>query len=487
MGRTGILIISFSFILLQGFTQETINFRQADSVTFAAYMNGDWDAVISTGKLALDNEIDYFYQRLRMGVAYYNKQNYRAASRHLYTADKFNPANGITKEYRYYSYLFSGRYDEAAYVSGSMDNRMLEITGIPKPPFFSLLNAEAGPESGNNFEQNSLGQMPRRQSQRWQDLYGNSIYGHLGVKMNLHPRIGVYLGYSYLSINKKAELQYWWNEPDSIVERAWGFAKFFPSESKLGYQQYEYTLLQNGIYFKADLYLGRGWSLNPAFHYVNVNTKSINIRNNTRTVQDTAFYIAAIDSVNYFFYDRRSFSIDAQDLVLNNVVLSLGINKQVSIFDLGLFGSWSNLNNANQVQFGFTAAYYPLGNLNLYGISTLKGISTDDEYWPVFGQVIGFRTFTFLWAEAFGVFGNLSGTNESDAFVVYNISDDINLKTGLKLTFVLSPSVQITARYQYLQKTGFRYISGPEVMPGQNIQELDYSNHSIIGGLQWIF
>ena len=157
------------------------------------------------------------------------------------------------------------------------------------------------------------------------------------------------------------------------------------------------------------------------------------------------------------------------------------------MFDLGLFGSWSNLNNAEQVQLGLKAAYYPLGNLNLYGISTLKGISTNDELWPVFGQVIGFKVSSFLWTEAFGVFGNMSGTNEADAFVVYNISDEINLKTGLNLNFVLSPSVQLTARYQYLQKTGFRYVSGPQVRPGQEVQEFDYINHSLIGGLQWIF
>jgi hypothetical protein len=487
MGRSAILIILLNFILQEGIAQETISFRQADSATYSGYLEGNWNDVVRTGKLALDNDIDYFYLRLRMGIAYYNKQNYRAASHHLKAAEEYNPESGIAKEYAYYSYLFSGKYNEAFFLAGGLNDRMLEITGIPRPSIFSLLYAEAGPEFGNNFEQNSLENMPQGQDLRWQDLYGNSIYGHLGVKLNLHPRINLYLGYSYLSIDKKAELQYLWNEPDSIVEYGWGFRKLFPSQPKLEYQQYSYTLQQNGIYLKTDIYLGRGWSLIPAFHFVNVNTKSINIENKSRMMQDTAFYIRTTDSVAYFNYQRNEYSIDAQDLVLNNIVLSLGINKQVSIFDLGLFGSWSNLNDAEQFQCGFKAAYYPMGNLNLYGVSTLKGISANDELWPVFSQVIGFRTFNFLWAEVFGVFGNLSGTNESDAFVVYNISDEINLKTGLNLTFVLSPAIRLTARYQYLKKTGYRYISGPDVRPGQGILEQDYSNHSIIGGLQWIF
>lgn len=487
MGRRGILIILLIFILSQeGTAQETINFRQVDSTTYAAYLAGNWDEVIRTGKQALDEDIDYFYLRFRMGVAYYNKHNYRAASRHFYSAGEFNPENGATKEYRYYSYLLSGRHDEATFMTGTMNDRTLEATGISKPSFFSLLNAEAGPEFSNNFEQNSLGQMPRGQLQQWQDIYGNSMYGQVGVKMNLHPRINLYLGYSYLSINKKAELQYLWNEPVK-VEFGWGFRKQSTSESKMEYQYYDYNLKQNGVYLKSGIYPGNGWSLCPAIHYVNVNTKNISIQNNSRIVQDTAYYHAAHDSVAYLYYNRMAYSINARDLVLNNVVLSLSINKQISVFDLGLFGSWSNLNEGNQVQFGFRAAYYPLGNLNLYGVSTIKGISSDDELWPVIGQVIGFRATSFLWADAFGVFGNMRGTNESDAFVVYNIDDDINLKTGLKLTFVIAPSVQLSARYQYMQKTGFRYVSGPQGRPGQSVQKLDYSNHSIIGGLQWTF
>ena len=144
-----------------------------------------------------------------------------------------------------------------------------------------------------------------------------------------------------------------------------------------------------------------------------------------------------------------------------------------------------NLNDLNQVQFGFSATYYPLGNLNFYGNSTIKALTEDQEKDVVFSQMIGVKISDFMWTEGFGTFGNISGTNESNAFVVYNISDEINLKTGLSLIFVLSPSIQLSVRYQYLQKTGYRWRGGPNMRPEGNIQELDYINQSIIGGLKW--
>ncbi len=440
--------------------QAGYDFRQLDSITYAKTLTEDWKEVISVGKLALENDIDYFYLRLRMGIAYFNRENYRLAIKHLEKADGFNPENGLNKEYLYYAYLYSGQLDKVALIAGNLNERMHEVSGIEPPNVFSEVYLETGPEFSDNFDKNGFNQLPKGQNQRVQNLYGNSYYTHLGIKLRLHPRISIYAGYSNLQISKKAELQYEWNSPDSIVEHEWGFAKYFPLQSKIETSTYDYTLRQNSAYLKANIQADGGWSITPAIHYINVKTESIGIANESMFVQDTAYYIPDIDSVAYFYYDQIKFEIQPSQLILNNVVLSLGINKQVSVFDLGVFGSWSNLNDLYQYQYGLSISYFPFGNLNFYGNTMIKGLTEGDNTEPIFSQMLGVKLARFLWMEGFGTFGNLRGTNESNAFVVYNLSDEISLKTGLNLTFVISPAIQLSFRYQYLQKQGYRSVSG---------------------------
>jgi len=485
MGRSGFLIIIFICTLATANAQEDYNFTQIDSSTYANTLSENWDEVIRMGNYALDHEQDYFYLRLRMGIAYFQKNNYRAAAKHLEKAVAFNPDHGLSKDYLYHAYLYSGQHDEAVFVSGQMNDKMREVSGINNKHVFNYIYLATGPEISNNIEDHEFGDMPRGQSYRQQDLYGSSYYTHLGTKLQLHPRVSVYVGLSNLMISKKASLQYRWNRPDSIVEYDWGFEKFLLAQAGIEIQTYDYTLTQYNAYLNANIILGKGWSLKPALNYINVDTRSINIENQSKIVSDTAFYNSDTDSIAYFNYRDVGFEMKPTLLTLNNVVVSLALKKKISIFDLGLFGSWSNLNDFNQIQFGFSATYFPFGNLDFYGSSIFKVLTQEDETNLIFSQMIGMKLTHFLWAEGFGAFGNLSGTNESDALSVYNISDEIHLKTGINLTFVISSSVHLSARYQYLQKEGTRTISGMGIPGGMRTEELKYNNHSIIGGLKW--
>jgi len=485
MGRAGLLIILMLIFASTAKSQSDLTYKQVDSIMYANYAGEDWGEVIITGKDALENGIDYFYLRMRMGIAYYNTGNYRSAAGQLVKAGDFNPGYWLVKEYLYHSYLYSGQSEEAALVAGTLNDGLRKMSGIAYPKVFTSLYLETGPEFSNNFNKHELDHLPRGQDLREQDLYGNSFYTHLGAKLQIHPNVSMYAGVSNLRISKKAGLQYAWNSPDSIVQYEWGFSKFFPSRPKIATSSYDYTLRQNGVYLNANILLGRSWSFTPALHYVHVSTKSINIDDKTSLLRDTAYYIPAIDSVAFFYYNHASFEIHPATLILNNFVVSLALNKQISVFDLGIFGSWSNLNDLHQIQFGASISYYPFGNLNFYGNTTIKGLSEEEKTRPVFCQMLGGKVARFLWMEGFVSIGNLRGTNESDAFIVYNISDEINLKTGVNLTFVVSPAVQLSIRYQYLQKQGYRTVTGAGIPRGMKIEELDYTNQSIIGGLKW--
>lgn len=485
MGKSGILIALFCCCSMTLIAQQEYDYRHFDSITFHAYLTGDWNTVIRAGKQAISNDIDYYYLRQRMGIAFFSKKNYRAASRHFEAAAQFNPDNAITQNYLYYSFMYAGQAMEASYNAKTMNENMKAGSGIPKPGVVRSLYLETGPEFSNNIQVNDLGKLPQGQDLQYQDLYGNGYYTSLGVSFQLLPRLSIYATYTNLIFEKKTMMQYAWNSPDSIVQQEWGFSKYFPARPQIESSDYDYSLQQNSGYLRTEIYLGKGWSALPAMHYVNFSTKKVLIQNNSRRVQDTAYYVAEIDSVSYFQYDLIDLQLAPQDLSDDLFVLSLRVNKSVSVFDLGFFGSWSNMYGRTQYQYGISLAYYPLGNLWLYGMTNVKAFTEENDSRIIFNQVVGGRIARFLWAEAHGTFGNLKGTNESDAFLVYNITDDLHLKTGVNLIFVLSPAVRLTFRYQYLQKTGFRYTYGQGNNPIEKIQKLEYINQSIIGGLQW--
>jgi hypothetical protein len=474
-------LIFWLLLTATGATTQT-DFRTLDSAMYSLTRAAEWKAVIRMGEEALDEDIDYFYLRMRMGLAYYHLNNYRASVRQMEKARLFAPGNSIVNVYLYNAYQLSGRRNEAPLLSGSLNEKQRAEAGIDKEKIISSVYLETGPEISDNFDRHGKEHLPRESVYSEQDLYGNSYYTHLGLRMQVHPRIGIYAGYSNLQIQKRMGLQYAWNQPDSTVMEEWGFSRYFPSQVRVETISHDYTLRQNSLYLNATILPGRGWSFTPAIHYVNVNTQQLNVVNNTQLVLDTAYYISALDSAALFDYGQAHFDLEPQALQLSNMVVSMALNKQVSVFDLGVFASWSNLNEQDQYQYGISATYYPLGNLHFYGTSTVKALHEGETH-MVIGQMLGARVFSFLWAEAFGWLGNLSGTNESNAFIVYNITDNINLKTGVSLTFVISPAIQLSARYQYLQKESFRTVFDEQGR--MKTQALEYINQSIIGGIKW--
>jgi len=116
--RKLILIISTWFVLftiVQG--QAVMNFSSLDKQTYGLYLDKNWKDLVSLGKKGLDNGFDYFYLRMRIGIAYYELGNYRRAIPHFRKALVFNSKDQYANEYLYYSYLFSGRKADAINLS----------------------------------------------------------------------------------------------------------------------------------------------------------------------------------------------------------------------------------------------------------------------------------------------------------------------------------------------------------------------------------
>ncbi|MBN2482093.1 MAG: hypothetical protein JXB19_10155, partial [Bacteroidales bacterium] len=69
-------------IVLNAQQQEKLTYAEVNSQTYQLYLDRDWHALIKVGKHALREGIDYYYLRMRIGIAYYELKRYQASIPH---------------------------------------------------------------------------------------------------------------------------------------------------------------------------------------------------------------------------------------------------------------------------------------------------------------------------------------------------------------------------------------------------------------------
>ena len=179
-------------------------------------------------------------------------------------------------------------------------------------------------------------------------------------------------------------------------------------------------------------------------------------------------------------------------MVYNNYIALLSLQKEFQLMTINLFGAWSNLNDDEQYQAGFSLTIYPLGNLNFYGTSTFLNHHEHGRNNFIFDQVVGFRIASPLWAEIYGTFGPQNNYYEKNALIVYNIPDQINFKGGGRLMLTLARNWLLSLDYQYLEKEG-KLLTYEQTISENGLTlkpeyfQFKYHNHLISAGVQWKF
>ena len=82
----------------------------------AMFDENDWYQLISYGENAVRKGYDFFFLRARLGIAYYETENYYKAIPNLERALEIGYDNASVLEDLYYCYLFTGREDDRNYV-----------------------------------------------------------------------------------------------------------------------------------------------------------------------------------------------------------------------------------------------------------------------------------------------------------------------------------------------------------------------------------
>jgi hypothetical protein len=128
-------IISCSQLVLA----QTDNYKIVDSVSYALYSSQKWQELVDFGKEAKKNGFDYHYLNLRIGIGYYQLNEFYRAEKYLSKAYKQNEGSDVAA-----SYLYDVSYrTNNILVAGSMHSQVTKDS-IRFSKAFSTLNADAG-------------------------------------------------------------------------------------------------------------------------------------------------------------------------------------------------------------------------------------------------------------------------------------------------------------------------------------------------------
>lgn len=476
-----ILLLLFTVSVIFAKAQK-IDFKYVDKKTYDLYFQQKWDSVIIIGKTGLKNDIDYYYLRYRIGVAYFYKNKYLKAIQHFEKARKFNSMDSNLYEMLYYSYVYSNRYPDAKVISKKFtDNQFHRIIlnnehskeslqneanytiksdqnldsvliSTEKMKVLEAVYTEGGFALNNNFNKNSEAAKTGIPNFRTEtDLFGNEIYFHLGLQHRIGKSITLYHGYNYVNFTKLKTIR------TNIIK------------------ELQYPLTQNEYYLKGIININNVINIIPAFHYIYVSSTS---------------FSAVLDNSmppKWIFPESVT--------KLNNFVGSLTFSKDISIFSPSLSLSFSNLNNLYQAQAGLSFGVYPLGNLNLYSFTTATGFfqgkgigalfrnSTFSEKRIIFSETLGGKLYNNLWGSISFAYGNMQNFNDKNAFVVYNTTDKINYKLDISLLYVISKRFDISLTYGFseMETSLLKYTN----LNTYSSSSLKYLNNSIIGGFKW--
>lgn len=436
-------LIIFLLLPQSGFSQDSSNLIKTDSITFALYEKQQWDELIEIGEAAIKNGIDFYYLRMRLGIARYEQHNYRHATPHFEKALVFYPGDQLAAEYLYYSFLFAGRKSDSRRITRLLNETTKAKMGIKKSLFLEELYFEGGPAVSNISELENNWKNPAAADTIYNSTtyFKGYNYFHGGIRLNILPNLSIYQGYGRLNAAAQQNIR------DFIME----------------YEPFERVARQDDYYANIEFVLPQGFKITGATHFLWI----------------------GYDRRDAFYNQSGILTFDTVANSEDDYVLSLSVLKEFSFGSIDINGTYGRVFNDTVSQLGASFTYFPLGNINFYGSSGIAKYWDREGNRTIFTQEIGVKIFKNIWIEGNATIGQLQDYAEKNAFVIYNAPEEINNKYEAVLIYAASKHLEISLRYRYLERESGSLVYTD--LENFTITKTNYPFHSIIGGIKWKF
>ncbi len=470
------------------------DFVQTDIQTYRLFTEQKWDSLLLTGNKALREGVDFYYLRVRMGIACFEQGKYFPAVRHLKTARGQNPSDSYVNYYLYYSLRYTNQSEEAELILAALPPETREKIE-QKRKWADLVYVSGGYTFSSALPTDRKGTLMKHDSVYGEeDLYGDNTY--FGAGWNLRParRLSFQIQYIYLGFTRQRFHQ--WSRGEyqltAVRDTSWGKEYVYSFPQMVYDTSYQYRVNQHEFHLGANLAAGSGIRIMPAIHLVRVGFPLTRASYRFDTIDLPAYYTNTDSTIHTFSFPLLTYTFPTRDTSFTNYVASLRITKDAGLFSAGISGSYANLNGNIQKQIGASVTFFPAGNLNYYSSTFVTGFFQNREKRLLISQILGAKLTSWLWAEASFHYGDHTNANIFNGSVVYNNSDRIRYRCGASMLFVVSPQLQLSLTWQLAGKESIQYYYIKVMDPSaSSIREVrtttynPYQTQSIFGGITW--
>jgi hypothetical protein len=440
-----------------------ITYAETEQRTYRCYLDKEWDSLITIGHRAIRHDIDYYYLRTRMGIAYDARGQFIRSAWQYDQALGFNRKDPFATGQRYMALTNANRPLQARALQATMTREQRELL-CEKSPVLEFVSLDLGYAVSNAYSKINTSDLMGPDSIYGEaDLYGNNYFASLGLGFNISKRFTLLAGYTYLNFAKRKTIQYSYAEDrlDSTHIYEWGYQNYYSFPRVSNDVPIDYFIVQHEFTMGGVIALDRGVNIIPVFRLVTARYNNTSAAYRQEQVSDTSFFFYGTDTYYTFPFIRSHYSFTDKDTSFNNYLFSLTATRDFDLLTVGMSGSWSNLNGADQLQASGFVTWYPLGNLNLYGTTGVTMLSEEGDGRMLYSQMVGGKVTRWLWAEGDFIWGDLSNGNTSNGWVVYNNTGRIRYRAGASLILTVIRNLEFTFNYQFFEKESpiYRYAT----------------------------
>jgi hypothetical protein len=434
-----VLALLFTLADSPASAQGKMTFRQADSLTYQFYETGNWGELVRTGKEAIRQGQDYYYLRMRIGIAYYMLGRYRAAAVHFEEALNFYADDKTAIGYLQQCYDWGGMNTEAAYLNRRYPRALAGSDNSNK--FFRELFLL----SGVSFS-DSESKLPDMNIAGSEGIYGEvNLSGDMmiyqaGANISPRPDLLWYIGYTNIHLAKYQRIV----------------------ASGIDTVNNKYTLKQHLVYASFPIRYAKGWQVIPAVNLISINDKAV---------------LLSFDTL------AQEYSIQNSTAIPLNYVFSLKVMKDLPYMSLGPSFGFSRLNFNDQLQLSFDFNVFPFVNLNLYSFSRIATTYENGQLYNHFKQTIGGRIADWCWLQGSYHGGEIRNAHDENGLLVYNTAGRLHSRSSATIYFLTGKKIIFRIEYSFVQQQD-EYLEYTDYI-NYSLNPVRYNNHQIMGGIKW--
>ncbi|PKP22223.1 MAG: hypothetical protein CVU05_04785 [Bacteroidetes bacterium HGW-Bacteroidetes-21] len=446
--------------------QSTLTFTQVDVSTYKAWEEARWRDLIDTSEIAIDQGIDYFYLRLRTGIAYQKLKRDRKAMIHFAKALEFNSGDPLAKQYYISACVNSGDFHTAAWADTSSGKRPHRIIAIIP---------ELGQSSNDAYESlKTVYEKPNNRNMLMEkELSGPFQYASFTLIHELSPQWQIDQNISWLQMEKFQQVQY---DKTTLLNPG-----HITLENSFTTQQFS-------------------WYINPKY-YPSPN-------------REVAFYLHS------FLVVSNPVDYSIKDVILPpmppvgsptpspvDFILSIDTAKHTDFeFSTGISFKKNHLyftrdwqtniykgSNSIHLQTGLTYTIYPFAKPRFSMASSVYG-NLGRESGFVFKQNFRYKPFSFFEVELYGLMGNMTYFTDNNGATIYNLPDPMRLKAGMNIMLTPFKKLVFFGGYTFSQSNTqviWNDFAGKrnngDLILNQSVNSYFYNNKLIFGGILWAF